>query len=99
MQLCATAFLSMSAATTSGLPEITGGRGRVSVHIDKAAMKGDGSRPEIQARMNDRAEARRLGIPLGEMRTRLLVDALQRCIGVITAAKAYQWFRFMQTLT
>ena len=38
-----------------------------------------------------------LGIPLGEMRTRLLLDALQRCIGVITAAKAYQWFRFMQT--
>ena len=33
----------------------------------------------------------------GEMRTRLLLDALQRCIGVITAAKAYQWFRFMQT--
>ena len=31
------------------------------------------------------------------MRTRLLLDTLQRCIGVITAAKAYQWFRFMQT--
>ena len=59
----------------------------------KAAIKGDVSRPEIQARMDDRAEARRLGIPLGEMRTRLLL----RCIGVITAAKAYQWFRFMQT--
>ena len=63
----------------------------------KAAIKGDISRPEIQTRMDDRAEARRLGIPLGEMRTRLLLDALQRCIGVITAAKAYQWFRFMQT--
>ena len=63
----------------------------------KAAIKGDVSRPEIQARMDDRAEARRLGIPLGELRTRLLLDALQRCIGVITAAKAYQWFRFMQT--
>ena len=47
--------------------------------------------------MDDRAGARRLGIPLGEMRTRLLLDALQRCIGVITAATAYQWFRFMQT--
>ena len=63
----------------------------------KAAIKGDVSRPEIQARMDDREEARRLGIPLGEMRTRLLLDALQRCIGVITTAKAYQWFRFMQT--
>ena len=63
----------------------------------KAAIKGDISRPEIQTRMDDRAEARRLGIPLGEMRTRLLLDALQCCIGVITAAKAYQWFRFMQT--
>ena len=63
----------------------------------KAAIKGDVSRPEMQARMDDREEARRLGIPLGEMRTRLLLDALQRCIGVITAAKAYQWFRFMQT--
>ena len=44
----------------------------------KAAIKGDISRPEIQTRMDDRAEARRLGIPLGEMRTRLLLDALQR---------------------
>ena len=63
----------------------------------KAAIKRDVSRPEIQARMDDRTEARGLGIPLGEMRTRLPFDALQRCMGVITAAKAYQWFRFMQT--
>ena len=42
----------------------------------KAAIKGDVLRPEIQALMDDRAEARRLGIPLGEMRTRLLLDAL-----------------------
>ena len=63
----------------------------------KAAIKGDVSRPDIQARMDDRAEARHLGIPLGEMRTRLALDALQHCIGVTTAAKAYQWFRFMQT--
>ena len=63
----------------------------------KAAVKGDLSRPEIQAQMDDRAEARCLGIPLGEMRTRLLLNALQRCIGVITAAKAYQRFRFMQS--
>ena len=38
-----------------------------------------------------------VGIPLGEMRTQLLLDALQHCIVVITAAKTYQWFRFMQT--
>ena len=56
----------------------------------KAAIKGDVSRPEMQARIDDRTEVRRLGIPLGEMRTRLLLDALQRCIGFITAAKAYQ---------
>ena len=42
----------------------------------KAAIKGDVSRPEIQVRMDDREEARRLGIPLGEVRTRLLLDAL-----------------------
>ena len=34
----------------------------------KAAIKGDVPRSEIQARMDDRAEARRLGIQLGEMR-------------------------------
>ena len=50
----------------------------------KAAIKGDVTRADIQARM-----------VLGEMRTRLLLNALQRCIGVITAANAYQWFKFM----
>ena len=44
----------------------------------KAAIKGDVWRPAIQARMDDRAETSRLGIPLGEIRTRLLLDALQR---------------------
>ena len=43
MPLCTTIFLSMSAVTTSGLPEITGGRGRVSVHIDKCATSEDGT--------------------------------------------------------
>ena len=33
----------------------------------KTTIKGGVSRPEIQARMDDRAEVRRLGIPLGEM--------------------------------
>ena len=63
----------------------------------KAAIKRDVSRPEIQARMDDRAEIRRLGFKLEEMRTRSLNDALRRCIGVITAAKANKWLRFMQT--
>ena len=36
-------FLSMSAVTTSGLPEITGGRGRVCVHRDKCATSEDGT--------------------------------------------------------
>ena len=43
MPLCATMLLSMSAVTTSGLPEITGGRGRVCVHIDKCATSEDGT--------------------------------------------------------
>ena len=43
MLLCATMFLSKSAVTTSGLPEITGGRGRVCVHIDKCATSEDGT--------------------------------------------------------
>ena len=40
MPLCATVFLSMNAVTTS---EITGGQGRVSVHIDKYAASKDGT--------------------------------------------------------
>ena len=63
----------------------------------KAAIKRDVPRPERLARMEDRAGVRRLGIQIGEMRTRLLPDTLQRCIGVKTAAKANKWFTFMQT--
>ena len=63
----------------------------------KAAIKRDVWRPEIQARMDDRAESRRLGFQLVEMRTRSLPDCLRRYIGVITAAKANKWLRFMQT--
>ena len=61
------------------------------ISSQKKAIKGDISRPEIETRMVDRAEARHLGIPLGEMRIRLLLDALQRChgIGVITAANLF----------
>ena len=44
MPLCATMFLSMIAVTTSGLPEITGGRGRrVTLPIDKYAASEDGT--------------------------------------------------------
>ena len=63
----------------------------------KAELKADIARPEIQAQMNDRAQARRRGIPLGALRTQLLLEALQRCIGTVTAAKSGQWLRFMQT--
>ena len=63
----------------------------------KAVIKRGVSRPEIQTRMDDKAEVRCLGIQSGEIRTQLLPDAPQRCIGFITAAKANEWFRFMQT--
>ena len=39
----------------------------------KAAIKGDISRPEVQAQINDRQEAKRQGISLGEYRTQLLL--------------------------
>ena len=63
----------------------------------KAAIKTDISRPEIQEQINTREEARRQGIALGNYRTQLLQQALQRNIGTITAAKCGQWYRFMQT--
>ena len=63
----------------------------------KAAIKADISRPEVQAQMNDRQEATRQGISLGDYRTQLLLQALQRNIGNITGAKCGQWYRFMQT--
>ena len=63
----------------------------------KAAIKADISRPEIQEQMNNREEARRQGIALGNYRTQLLQQALQQNIGTITAAKCGQWYRFMQT--
>ena len=63
----------------------------------KAAVKVDISRPEIQARMNDREEARRQGGTLGDYRQQLLLGACQRNVGTITAHKCSQWYRFMQT--
>ena len=53
----------------------------------KAAIKADISRPEQQEQMNNREEARRQGITLGNFRTQLLLHTLQRNIGTITAAK------------
>ena len=63
----------------------------------KAATKADISRREIQVQMNDRAEARRQGLALGNYRTQLLLQALPRNISTITVAKCGQWFRLMQT--
>ena len=56
----------------------------------KAAIKADMSRSEIQVQMNDHAEARRQGLALGNYRTQLLLQALQRNIGTITVAKCGQ---------
>ena len=63
----------------------------------KAAIKTDISRPEVQVRMGNRDEAIARGIPFGEFRTQLLLEALQRSIGTLTLAKCTQWYRFMQT--
>ena len=63
----------------------------------KAAIKADINRPEIQGQMNNREEARRQEIALDNYRTQLVLQALQRNFGTITAAKCGQWYRFMQT--
>lgn len=63
----------------------------------KAAIKAHLSRPEQQRAMGDRDEARRQGIPLGELRKRLLLRATTRNINSITAHKCMQWYNHMQT--
>ena len=64
----------------------------------KAAIKADISRPVIQQRIQDRNEARNQGIPLGEHRQRILLEAAQRNMNTITPAKcAVCRYRFMQT--
>ena len=63
----------------------------------KAARKADISRPEQQEQINNREEARRQGIVLGNFCIQLLLHTLHRNIGTITAAKCGQWYRFMQT--
>ena len=63
----------------------------------KGAIKADNSRPEIHTRIDDRDEAQRPGIPLGEFRQRTLLEASQRNMNTITAARCAGWYRFMQT--
>ena len=63
----------------------------------KAAIKAEISRPDIQATIDDRDEARRQGIPLEEYRQRILLEASQRNMNTITAAKCAGWYRFMLT--
>ena len=63
----------------------------------KAAIKADISRPEIQEQMNNREEVKRQGTAFGNYRIQPLLQALQRNVGSITAAKCGQWFRYMQT--
>ena len=62
----------------------------------KAAIKADISCPDIQATTDDRDEARRQGIPLGEYQQRILLEASQTNMNTITAAKCAGWYRFMQ---
>ena len=62
-----------------------------------SVLKADISRPEQQEQMNNREEARRQGIALGNFRTQLLLQTPQRNIGTSTAAKCGQWYRLMQT--
>ena len=63
----------------------------------KADVKADISRPVFQQRIQDRNEARNQGIPLGEHRQRILLEAAQRNMNTITPAKCAAWYRFMQT--
>ena len=67
------------------------------ISVLKAAIKADISRPEQQEQMDNREEARRQGIALGNFSTQLLLHTLQRNIDTITAAKCGQWYRLMQT--
>ena len=54
-----------------------------------SVLKADISRPEQQEQMNNREEARRQGIALGNFRTQLLLQTPQRNIGTSTAAKMW----------
>ena len=52
---------------------------------------------ELIQEQDEQMNNRRQGIALGNFRTQLLLQALQRNIGTVTAAKCGQWYRFMQT--
>ena len=60
----------------------------------KAAIRADISSPAVQQELNDREEARRQGIPLGDYRQQILLRAGRRNTNTITARKYAQWFRF-----
>ena len=51
---------------------------------------------DIQETMDDRDKARRQGIPLGMNRQKILLEASQRKMNTIMAAKWARWYRFMQ---
>ena len=61
------------------------------------SIKADISRPTIQQRIQDRNEARNQGVPCGEHRQRILLEAAQSNMNTITPAKCAAWYRFMQT--
>ena len=60
-------------------------------------MKADISCRDIQATLDDRDEARWQGIPLGEYRQRILLEASQRNMNTITAAKCVDIYRGYHT--
>lgn len=59
-----------------------------SISALKAAIKTDISCPEVQQQMSNREEARRQGIALGNHRTQLLLQALQRNVCTNTQLNA-----------
>ena len=89
-----TCRLSFKFDVAQSFPE-TAIKGRISLNITLSAKYSVqvhvqySSRPEIQVQMNDRAEARRQGLALGNYRTELLLQALQRNIGTITVANVH----------
>lgn len=63
----------------------------------QAAIKADISQPVIQDELNNRDEARRQDISLGDYRQEILLEASRRRMNAITQEKCAQWFQVMQT--
>lgn len=64
----------------------------------KAAIKAYISSPDQQRLLGNREEARRRGLPLGEFRKTLLLEAITRNLKIlITQEKCMQWYNHMQT--